>query len=169
VASQRSIIAGSQAVYRRIRHSNICHFWQCKAEAGFLILHSADAGSRRTEEALMNYRSISVVLVSTFLLLAIGFAQNYQPGKIVSIAKHEAGTTPGHTDAPMKSDVHDYDVTISSGGTVYTALYHHPGDLEPAWSEGKEVQVYASGKTLKVKTTNGKSERLKIVSSKPMS
>jgi hypothetical protein len=117
----------------------------------------------------MKYRSISVVLVSIFLLLAIGFAQNYQPGKIVSIAKHEAATTPGHTDAPTKSVVHDYDVTISSGGTVYTAFYHHPGDLEPAWSEGKEVQVYASGKTLKVKTTNGKSERLKIVSSKPMS
>jgi hypothetical protein len=117
----------------------------------------------------MNYRSIAMLPVSIFLLLAIGFAQDYQLGKIVSIAKHEGATTHGHTDAPLKSDVHDYDVTISSSGIVYTALYRHPGDLEPVWNEGNEVQVSASAKTLKVKTANGKSVKLKIVSSKPMS
>src|SRR5262252_10338462 len=104
-----------------------------------------------------------LVMVTIFLLAVAGFAQTYQTGKIVSITKHEAQAKPGHTDAPAKTSVDDYDVTISSGGTVYTTIYHHPGELEPAWSEGKEVQVHVAGKVLHVKKANGKPESLRIV------
>ena len=115
----------------------------------------------------MKAHSVSVTMVSIFLLVAFGFAQMYETGKILSITKHAAKAASGHTDAPMQASVDDYDVTISSGGTVYTAVYHHHGNLEPAWTEGKEVQVHVAGKVLHVKKANGKPETLRIVSSKP--
>ncbi|HST11184.1 MAG TPA: hypothetical protein VLL05_12480 [Terriglobales bacterium] len=117
----------------------------------------------------MKARSVSVIMVSLFLLVEFGFAQAYETGKILTITKHEAKTAPGHTDAPMKTSVDDYDVTISSGGTVYTAVYHHHGGLDPAWAEGREVQVHVAGKVLHVKKASGKPETLRVVSSKPAS
>jgi hypothetical protein len=109
-----------------------------------------------------------MLLVSAVVLsvVAVSFAQKYETGKIVSIHKHEAQATKGGTDAPLKSSTDDYDVVISVGDTNYTALYHHHGDLSPAWSEGKEVQVSVMGKALSVKTASGKAERLKILSRK---
>ena len=117
----------------------------------------------------MKMRPVSIVMASIFLLVAFGFAETYQTGKILSITKHDTQTAPGHTDAPVRKSVDDYDVTISSGGTVYKAIYHHHGSLEPAWSEGKEVLVHVSGKVLHVKKASGKSEALRIVSSEPAS
>jgi hypothetical protein len=103
-----------------------------------------------------------------FLLALLSFAQTFQTGKIVSITRHPA-TAPNKssTDAPSKSASDDYDVVISVGGTNYTSLYRHHGDLEPAWSEGKDIEVQISGKVMNVKKANGKTEKLKIVSSKP--
>ena len=106
---------------------------------------------------------------SLVLLLAlISFAQTYQTGKIVSVTRREA-TVPNKnkSDQPTSTATDDYDVVISVGGTEYTALYKHHGDLEPAWSAGKNVDVMVSGKTLSVKKANGKPEKLAIVSSKP--
>jgi multidrug efflux pump subunit AcrA (membrane-fusion protein) len=115
----------------------------------------------------MKAHSVSMIMVSAFLLVAFGFAQAYATGKILSITKRTAKTAPGHTDAPMKTSVDDYDVTISSSGTVYAAVYHRQGGLDPAWAEGKEVPVQVAGKVLHVKNASGKVETLKIVSSKP--
>jgi len=109
---------------------------------------------------------IVLVIALFIVLLASGVAQTYETGKIVSIAKHETPATPGHTDVPLKTSVDDYDVTISSGGTVYVSVYHHPGDLEPAWSVGKDVQVRVAGKVLYVKKASGKPEKLRIINSK---
>jgi hypothetical protein len=112
---------------------------------------------------------VRIVLISACLLslAAITVAQNYQTGKIVSITKHPAQTSKGGTDAPLKGSTDDYDVVISLADTNYTALYHHHGDLSPAWSEGKEVQVSVTGKAMTVKTASGKAERLRILSRKP--
>jgi hypothetical protein len=112
----------------------------------------------------MKSRSVSITMVSIFLLIAFGFAQTYQTGKIVSITKHDTKPATGGTDAPTQKSVDDYDVTISSGGTIYTAVYHHHGDLDPAWTEGREVQVHVAGKVLHVKKPSGKPEALRIVS-----
>ena len=99
-------------------------------------------------------------------LAVISVAQTFETGKIVSITKHQAQASKGGTDAPLKSSTDDYDVVISVGTTNYTALYHHHGDLEPAWSEGKDVQVSVAGRAMSVKTASGKTERLKILSRK---
>lgn len=109
---------------------------------------------------------LRILLVSAviFSLAAISFAQKYETGKIVSIHKHEAQASKGGTDAPLKSSTDDYDVVISVSDTNYTALYHHHGDLSPAWSEGKEVQVSIAGKAMSVKTASGKAEKLRILS-----
>ena len=107
-----------------------------------------------------------LVCAFTLSLIVLGFAQTYETGKIVSIAKHQTQASKGGTDAPLKSSTDDYDVVISVGGASYTALYHHHGDLEPAWSEGKDVQVRVAGKAMSVKTASGKTEKLKIVSRK---
>jgi hypothetical protein len=115
----------------------------------------------------MKARSISVIIVSAFLLVGFGFAQAFETGKILSITKHTPKNVVGHTDAPLKASVDDYDVTISSGGTVYTTVYHHHGGLDPAWAEGKEVSVQVAGKVLHVKNASGKAETLRIVSRKP--
>jgi len=102
------------------------------------------------------------------LLVVIGSAQTFETGKIVSITKHEAqAPNKASTDARLKSSTDHYDVVIAVGGTAYTALYHHHGDLEPAWAEGKDVQVQIAGKVMQIKKANGKTEKLKIVSSKP--
>ena len=103
-----------------------------------------------------------------FLLAVLSFAQTFQTGKIVSISKHPpAAPTKSSTDAPSKSSTDDYDVVIAVGGTNYTTLYRHHGDLEPAWGEGKDIEVQVSGKVMNVKKANGKTEKLRIVSSKP--
>ena len=108
---------------------------------------------------------LRILLVSViFSLTAISFAQKYETGKIVSIHKHEAQASKGGTDAPLKSSTDDYDVVISVGDTNYTALYHHHGDLSPAWSEGKEGQVRVAGKAMSVKTASGKAEKLRVLS-----
>ena len=110
-----------------------------------------------------------IVLISACVLslAAISLAQNYQTGKIVTVTKHQTQPSKGGTDAPLKSSTDDYDVVISVADTNYTALYHHHGDLSPAWSEGKEVQVSVAGKAMSVKTASGKAERLRILSRKP--
>jgi len=100
-------------------------------------------------------------------LAVISSAQTYETGKIVSIHKHEAQAGKGGTDAPLKSSTDDYDVVIAAGGTNYTTLYQHHGDLSPAWSEGNDVQVRVVGKAMSVKTANGKAEKLRILSRKP--
>ena len=115
----------------------------------------------------MTIRSVVVSMSSVVLLVSFGLAQNYQAGKILSISKHESRAASGGTDSQNAAPIEDYDVTISSGGTVYTTIYHHPGELEPAWSEGKEVQVHVAGKVLHVKKANGKPESLRIVKRKP--
>jgi hypothetical protein len=114
----------------------------------------------------MKARSVSVIIVSTFLLVAFGFAQGFETGKILSITKHTPKNGPGRSDAPLEASVDDYDITISSGGTAYTTVYHHHGGLDPAWTEGKEVQVQVAGKVLHVKNASGKAETLRIVSRK---
>ena len=112
---------------------------------------------------------LHIWLVSACVLsmAVISSAQSYETGKIVSIHKHEAQAAKGGTDAPLKSSTDDYDVVIAVADTNYTALYHHHGDLSPAWSEGKEVQVRVAGKAMSVKTANGKAEKLRILSRKP--
>jgi len=88
----------------------------------------------------MKVHFVFVALASTCLLAAFGFAQAYETGKILSIVKHTPETASGHTDAPLKASVDDYDVTISSGETFYTAVYHHNGGLDPAWTEERKYR-----------------------------
>jgi len=110
--------------------------------------------------------STSVLII---LLVVISSAQTFETGKIVSIAKHEAQVpNKARSDQPTSgTSTDDYDVVIAVGGTTYTTLYHHHGDLEPAWSVGNDVQVQIAGKVMNLKKANGKTEKLKIVSSKP--
>ena len=110
---------------------------------------------------------VFVILALVLSLAVISFAQTFQTGKIVSISRHPAPASKSGTDAPSKSSTDDYDVVISVGGTNYTSLYQHHGDLEPAWAEGKDIEVQISGKVMNVKKANGKTEKLKILSSKP--
>jgi len=107
-------------------------------------------------------------LVLFLLLAGIVSAEAFQTGKIISITKREAQVpNKARSDQPTSNTTDDYDVVIAVGGTNYTALYRHHGDLEPAWTQGAEVQVQVAGKTMNVKKANGKTEKLKIVSNKP--
>jgi hypothetical protein len=101
---------------------------------------------------------LSAILVLFFLMAGIGLAQQsaYQPGKIVSIQKRESPSPTGGSDAPMKASEKVYDLTIETGGKTYKAVYKAHSDLEPTWSEGKDVEVQVKGKAMYVKRSTDK-------------
>jgi len=115
---------------------------------------------------------------SSLTLLLIGFmafslsrslAQDtdFQAATIVSVEKlpSTAARNQSASDAPLASNMNEYNLGIQLNGKVYSCRILVHGDNH-TWTDGKEIQAKVEGKVMKVKMPHGDIARLKIVSSK---
>jgi hypothetical protein len=126
----------------------------------------------------MKSRTVSVLLASLVVgAIAICaqsvYAQDkdadFQTGKIVAVQKVSSTggqATTGGTDAPSTSEVDRYNLSIQLNDTVYVCRARIQPESSFSWTQGKEVQVKVSGKTMYVKRSTGKITKLSILSSK---
>jgi hypothetical protein len=126
----------------------------------------------------MKSRTVSVLLacivVGAIAISAQGvYAQDkdadFQTGKIVAVQKVSSTggqATAGGTDAPSTSEVDRYNLSIQLNDTIYVCRARIQPESSFSWTQGKEVQVKVSGKTMYVKRSTGKITKLSILSSK---
>ncbi len=107
---------------------------------------------------------LMVALVCAACLMAGAQSQTtqYQDGKIIEVKKLPAPPSAGGTDAPMASQVDEYEISIQVGDTVYVCHYSSHSDQDLSWTKGKEGQVRIKGKTMYVKQVTGKEAQAKI-------
>jgi hypothetical protein len=111
----------------------------------------------------IGYLLVWVVCLSAF---AQSQAQSYQAATIVKVDQLPDTGSAGGTDAPLKSTVHDYNVSIQVGDTLYVCRYHAHNSQESSWLQalqGKEGQVRVKGMVMYVKRATGKDEKATIV------
>ena len=115
------------------------------------------------ENHWIGYLLVCVVCLSVF---AQAQAESYREATIVRVEQlPDTGSAAG-TDAPLKSAVHDYNVSIQVGDTLYVCLYHAHNGQESSWLQGlqgKDGQVRVKGKVMYVKRATGKDEKATIV------
>jgi hypothetical protein len=100
---------------------------------------------------------ICCLLVAVVYLPIFGQSkgEQYQTGKIIAVDKLPDQKSQGSTDAPLQSDVHDYDLSIQVGDTVYVCRYHLAAGKDASWLEDKEEQVRIKGKVMYIKRADG--------------
>ena len=113
---------------------------------------------------------MKMCLIGCLLACAVclpAFAQSkteqYQTGQIISVDNLPRNSSVGGTDAPLKTDVLDHDVSIQVGDTVYICRYHAHSSQELSWLQGKQVQVRIKGKAMYVRSTAGMNAKVSIV------
>jgi hypothetical protein len=122
------------------------------------------------EEALMKVHVVCVALCLT-LLATVSFAaaHEYQLGKVVKVEKRESNASAGGTDAPVKTEVATYLVSIQLADKVYICRYKADQEDDPSWTKGRDFQARVSGKTMYVKRVTGKETKGAILSTSPAS
>jgi hypothetical protein len=97
---------------------------------------------------------------------------DFQAGKIVAVEKVSSTggqATTGGTDAPSTPQVDRYNLSIQVGDTIYVCRARIQPESSFSWTQGKEVNVKVNGKTMYVRRSTGKVEKLSILSSKKAS
>ena len=113
------------------------------------------------------------LLTSILLVVAIAFAQpktrSFQTATILSVQRQEAnGVSYRKTDdAPLKSTVFTYDVSVKMDDTVLVGRYENPIDYLP-WAVGSSVQVSADKHRMYLKGPSSEEFELSIVSRRPV-
>ena len=115
---------------------------------------------------------------SSLTLLLIGFMafslsrslaqdSDFQAATIVSVEKLPStpASTQSASDAPLASNVNQYNLGVQLNGKVYSCRIQVHGDNH-TWTEGKEIQAKVEGKVMNVKMPHGKIERFAILGSK---
>jgi len=104
---------------------------------------------------------VQLVCLSVF---AQSTGTQYVKGKIVSVEKVEKqGATSGGTDAPVASQVDNYNISIQVADTVYVCRYAAHSEQDLTWTRGKEGDVRIKGKTMYVRTATGKEAKASIL------
>lgn len=113
----------------------------------------------------MKIVAIGLLLACAVLLgLAQSNSDSYQSGTIVSVDNLPVHASDAGTDARLKPNVADHDVSIQVGDTVYVCRYHSLSDVDLSWLRNKNVQVKIKGKVMCVKRATGKDIEAQIVS-----
>jgi hypothetical protein len=123
----------------------------------------------RTLGGNMKTRWLILALIGCLICSPLGsIAQDsdFHTATIVSVEKLSATPTGTHrTDAPLASNVTEYNLGIQLNGRVYTCRAKTHGDL-PTLTQGKEIQAKVDGKVMSAKMAQGQIERFSIIASK---
>ncbi len=117
----------------------------------------------------MNRRSFDFLLLLFALLSSFGMADEakiYQSGTIVSVERQEPENAyvGESTDAPLRSDVWAYRVSVQIGGTFYVGHYEAATSYVPGtWTRGHPVEVRIDKKQMYLRTPSGEEVRMQIV------
>jgi hypothetical protein len=110
----------------------------------------------------IGYLLLCVVCLSAF---SQSQAQSYEAGTLMKVDQLPDTGSAGGTDASLKSAVHDYNISIQVGDTLYVCRYHAPSGQETSWLQGKDVEVRVKGKVMYVKRPTGKDAKATIINS----
>ena len=109
------------------------------------------------------------------ILVASASAQpktkTYQTGTILSVKKQEANGVSYRkaTDAPTRSSVFTYDVSVRVDDAVLVGRYQSAiDDLPSTWSEGGSVDVSIDKHRMYLKGPSAEDSELSIVSRRPL-
>src|SRR6185369_16780071 len=113
----------------------------------------AKSSGRKKWRLIMKIVALGLLLACTVCspVLAQSNKDSYQSGTIVSVDNVPVPTSGGGTDAPLKPNVADHDVSIQVGHTVYVCRYHSVSDFDLSWLRNKDDQVKIKGKVMYVK------------------
>ncbi len=110
--------------------------------------------------------TLAVVLALSSVLSGAQ-TQSWQTGRVVALEKHEAELPCCYspTDAPLKSNVIMYDVSVQIGDTVYVGRYETSIDYVPAnWAKDCLVLARPNKHFIYLETSSGQEKRLSLLS-----
>jgi hypothetical protein len=115
------------------------------------------------------------LLIWILILVAAASAQPktkvYQAGTIISVQKQEVNGVSYRkaTDAPGRSSVFNYDVSVQLTDVVLIGRYQSATDFVPStWTKGNAVEVSVHGHRMYLKGASGEDFELNIVSRRRM-
>ncbi len=117
----------------------------------------------------MKRRNFDFLLLLFALLSSFGMADEakiYQSGTIVSVERQEPENTyiGAATDAPLRSDVWAYRVSVRIGGMVYVGHYEAATSYVPeTWTRGHPVEVRIEKKQMYLRMPSGEEIKMQIV------
>lgn len=117
----------------------------------------------------MHKRSFDFLLLLFALLSSFGMADEakiYQSGTIVSVERQESENAyvGEATDAPLRSEVWAYRVSVQIGGTLYVGHYEAATSYVPGtWTQGHPVEVRIEKKQMYLRTPSGEEVKMHIV------
>ncbi len=117
----------------------------------------------------MNRRSFDFLLLLFALLSSFGIADEakiYQSGTIVSVERQEPENPyiGEAADAPLRSDVWAYRVSVQIGRMVYVGHYEVATNYVPGtWTRGHPVEVRIEKKQMYLRTPGGEEVKMQIV------
>ena len=118
----------------------------------------------------MKRRKFDFLLLVCGLLSSFGVADEakiYQTGTIISVERQEPANTfvRKTTDAPLRSPLWAYRVSVQIGSMVYVGYYETEIDYFPAtWTPSHAVEVRIEKKQIYLRTPSGEEVRMQIVS-----
>ncbi len=115
----------------------------------------------------MKNQVLSLVLMALTSALWGEQMKPLQTGKILAVGKREseAFRVRKPTDAPLASNVVEYEVSVQIGDTVYVGLYQtFTGYLPGTWFKDKKVDTAVDKHFLYLKTPAGEVMRLPLLS-----
>ena len=119
----------------------------------------------------MRIQFLSFSVLAAVLLHSPSAAQRIclQSGRIVGIEKQEPKSQSlccyNPTEAPLQSDVIDYNISIEAEHTIYVGRYQTWTGYVP-WATDELIDVKADKHLIYLKTPSGEEMRLPIVSQK---
>ena len=117
----------------------------------------------------MKIQFLSFCVLASALFYSPSQAQRMglQTGRVLYVEKQEPRTLCCYnpTDAPLQSDVIDYDISIQVEHTIYVARYQTWTGYVP-WAEDDIVDVKTDKHLVHLKTRSGEEMRLPLVSRK---
>jgi hypothetical protein len=106
-------------------------------------------------------------LLAVFALCILANTQSlnvqYQPAKIVDVHKLPSPSTRGGTDAPLRQNVDQYQITMQVADRVYTCNYKAPAGADLSWLSDKTRDVRVEKGSILVRRLSGGDEVCPIV------
>ena len=127
-----------------------------------------DCSSRLDGAFRMNIQFFSLCVLTSTLFYSPSQAQRMglQTGRVLYVEKQEPRTLCcccyNPTDAPLQSDVFDYDISIQVDDTIYVVRYQTWTGYVP-WTTNELIDVKADKHRVYLRTRSGEEMRLPIV------
>ena len=114
----------------------------------------------------MKHAMLASLIAAMLCSTVFSFAKDeqYQTGKIVDVEKlaaKDAGASG--SDTAIKAEVHQWQVSIQVGDTIYKCLLKRYDPSSLHWTKGKEVQVRPKGNVMYVKKEDGSVVKAPII------